>query len=125
MAGTEWSSMGCNGQCSEFDCVKSLGQVKSYTAFQAHWASGITESDLDMMQISGLSSIRIPVGYWLKEDDLVSDSEYFPQGAIENLHRLVGWASDKGIYAMIDLHGAPGAQWQKYQPSTEEVCVAA
>ena len=120
MAGTEWTSMGCNGQCSEFDCVKSLGQAKANTVFQDHWASWITESDLDLMKSFGLNSIRIPVGYWLKED-LVSDSEYFPQGGIEYLDRLVGWASDKGIYAIIDLHGAPGAQWQN-QPSTGQVC---
>ncbi|KAL8823763.1 MAG: hypothetical protein Q9191_005568, partial [Dirinaria sp. TL-2023a] len=94
----------------------SLGQANANAAFQKHWASWITESDLDLMRSYGLNSIRVPVGYWLKED-LVSDSEYFPQGGIEYLDRLAGWASNKGFYIIIDLHGAPGAQWQN-QPST-------
>lgn len=119
MAGTEWRSMGCSGQCSEFDCVKSLGQAKANTAFQKHLGSWITESDLDLMKSYGLNSIRVPIGYWMKEE-LVADNEYFPQGGIEYLDRLVGWASDKGFYIMIDLHGAPGAQWQN-QPSTGQV----
>ena len=121
MAGTEWSTMGCSGQCSEFDCVQSLGQTAANTAFQAHWSSWITVTDLAQMQSYGLNTIRIPVGYWLKED-LVSDSEYFPQGGIEYLDRLVGAASDKGFYIIIDLHGAPGAQWQN-QPDTGQVSI--
>ena len=111
MAGTKWTSLGCNGQCSEFDCVKSLGQAMTNTVFQDHWASWITESELDLMKSFRLNSIQIPVGYWLKED-LASDSEHFPQGGIEHLERLVGWTYQKGIYAIVDLHGAPGAQWQ-------------
>lgn len=71
------------------------------------------------MKKYGLNSIRIPVGYWLKED-LALESEYFPQGGIEYLDRLAGLASDRGFYIIIDLDGAPGAQWQN-QPSTGQV----
>lgn len=38
------------------------------------------------------------------------DSEYFPQGGFDYLETLCGWASDAGLYIIIDLHGLPGAQ---------------
>lgn len=80
----EWSSMGCQDQQSEFDCVSSLGQDDADKAFQGHWESWIGEQDLDEMMSYGLNTIRVPLGYWLKED-LVDSSEHFPKvGLISN-----------------------------------------
>ncbi|KAN0105831.1 glycoside hydrolase family 5 protein [Hyaloscypha variabilis] len=109
LAETEWASMGCGGQASEFDCVSSLGQTQANSVFQAHWNSWITQADISQMQSYGLNTIRVPVGYWMLES-LVYTSEHFPQGGIEYLETLCGWASDAGFYIIIDLHGAPGAQ---------------
>lgn len=74
----EWNGMGCDGQQSEFDCVMSLGQQQANTAFQDHWKSWIGEQDLDEMKSYGLNTIRVPLGYWLKED-LVDSSGHFPK----------------------------------------------
>lgn len=74
----EWSSMGCSGQESEFDCVSSLGQEDANTAFQNHWRDWITENDLDEMMSYGLNTIRVPLGYWLM-DEIVDSSENFPR----------------------------------------------
>ena len=109
MANDEWNAMGCGGTQSEFDCVSRLGQAAANTAFQAHWARWTTQADIQQMQSYGINTIRIPVGYWMKED-LVYTSEYFPQGGLGYLERICGWASDAGFYIIIDLHGAPGAQ---------------
>lgn len=75
---TEWSNIGCGGQQSEFDCVSSLGQDGANGAFQGHWESWINANDLDEMMSYNLNTIRIPLGYWLKED-LVDSSERFPK----------------------------------------------
>lgn len=72
----EWSNMGCSGQKSEFDCVMSIGQDAANTAFQKHWDSWIGAADLDEMKSYGLNTIRVPLGYWFKED-LVDSSEHF------------------------------------------------
>jgi aryl-phospho-beta-D-glucosidase BglC (GH1 family) len=109
MAGNEWSIMGCGDAASEFDCVVQLGQDAANSAFQAHWARWIVRDDLVQMQSYGLNTIRIPVGYWMRED-LVYDYEHFPQGGLPYLEQLCGWASDLGFYIIMDLHGAPGAQ---------------
>lgn len=105
-----WSDMGCGGQKSEFDCVSSLGQDKANSVFAKHWDTWITEEDISEIQNYGLNTIRIPVGYWMKEDLVYRDSEYFPQGGFDYLKRLCGWASDAGLYIIMDLHGLPGAQ---------------
>lgn len=79
MASNTWTSMGCNGQNSEFDCVSLLGQSTANTAFQSHWGSWVTEDDFNEMQSYGLNSVRIPLGYWLDESLVYADSEHFPQ----------------------------------------------
>ncbi|EFX04331.1 endoglucanase 2 [Grosmannia clavigera kw1407] len=110
MASNTWSSMGCGGQNSEFDCVSHLGQSAANSAFQSHWGSWIVESDLNDMQSYGLNAIRIPLGYWLDESIVYSDSEHFPKGALSYLKKICGWASDRGFYIVLGMHGAPGAQ---------------
>ncbi|KAI1857584.1 uncharacterized protein JN550_013153 [Neoarthrinium moseri] len=109
MSGAAWSSMGCSGQDSEWDCVKALGQAKANEAFKGHWSSWITEQDFDNMASYGLNTVRIPVGFWIHEE-LVNDGEYYPQGGLEYLLKICDWAASKGIYVIIDQHGAPGVQ---------------
>lgn len=110
LAGTEWSNMGCGPYNSEFDCVSALGQGTANQRFQNHWNTWITQGDIAQMQSYGINTIRIPVGYWMMESLVYSDSEHFPQGGLQYLERVCGWASDAGFYIIIDMHGAPGAQ---------------
>ncbi|PVH74601.1 glycoside hydrolase family 5 protein [Cadophora sp. DSE1049] len=111
----EWNAMGCGSYSSEFDCVKGLGQKKANAAFQAHWDHWVTEEDVELMVSWGLNTIRIPVGWWIKED-LVNRNETFSQGGYRYLECICSWAAKNGIYVVMDLHGAPGAQtrWQAF-----------
>jgi aryl-phospho-beta-D-glucosidase BglC (GH1 family) len=103
------SGWGCNS-LSEFNCVQSLNnQAKANSDFQGHWQSWLSASDFTEMISYGLNTVRIPVGYWMYEA-LVASDEYFPQGAEPYLEQVVGYAKDAGMYVIIDLHGAPGAQ---------------
>ena len=110
MASTEWANMGCGSALSEFDCVAALGQARANSAWATHWSTWITKADIQEMKGYGLNTIRIPVGYWIFEDLVYTDSEHFPQGGLAYLEQLCGWATDAGMYIIIDLHGAPGAQ---------------
>ncbi|KAF4453424.1 murein transglycosylase [Fusarium austroafricanum] len=112
----EWANTGCEGQKPEFDCVINKGQDAADKNFQAHWKLWINQTDLDEMLSYGLNTIRVPLGYWLKEG-LVDKSEHFPKSGLEYLTQLCGWASDRGFYIILDLHGAPGAQ-EPNQPFT-------
>lgn len=120
MASNEWNNnMGCNNACSEFDCVSALGQSQADSVWAAHWARWITQDDINEMVSYGLNTIRIPVGYWIDES-LKYDSEHFPNGGLAYLEQICGWASDAGMYIIIDLHGAPYAQ-DPQQPFTGQV----
>ncbi|MCJ1391927.1 hypothetical protein MMC18_004794 [Xylographa bjoerkii] len=110
MASTEWADMGCGSALSEFDCVSALGQAQANSVWATHWSSWITQADIQEMRSYGLNTIRIPVGYWIFEDLVYTDSEHFPQGGLAYLEQLCGWATNAGMYIIIDLHGAPGAQ---------------
>ncbi|KAF6224636.1 hypothetical protein HO173_012979 [Letharia columbiana] len=110
MASDEWNSMGCGGTASEFDCVSKLGQTQANKAWAMHWNTWTTQEDISKMRSYGLNAIRIPVGYWIREDLVYSNSEHFPQGGLHYLEQICGWASNAGLYIIIDLHGAPGAQ---------------
>ncbi|KIX09235.1 uncharacterized protein Z518_00314 [Rhinocladiella mackenziei CBS 650.93] len=110
LANDVFASWGCNST-SEFDCVSSLhDQDKANRLFQNHWRSWITEEDFRQMVSYGLNTVRIPVGYWFLESIVDDKSEHFAQGGEPYLDRVVGWAKDAGLYVIISLHGAPGAQ---------------
>lgn len=94
---------------AEFNCVSKLGQAKANATFAGHWDTWINQSDIQTIQSYGLNTIRMPVGYWMMES-LVYSNERFPQGGLEYLQRVCGWASDAGLFIIIDMHGAPGAQ---------------
>ncbi|KAF2115262.1 putative glucan endo-1,6-beta-glucosidase B [Lophiotrema nucula] len=110
MAPQEWKEMGCKDTHAEDECVAKLGQNVANAAFQQHWETYITADDLDRMKTYGLNTIRVPVGFWIVEDLVKRDIEHFPQGGMVYLDRLVDWAAQRGIFVILDLHGAPGAQ---------------
>lgn len=120
MAETSWKEMGCEGLDSEFDCVSHLGQETANSVFQNHWDAWINQTDIDRMVDYGINTIRIPVGYWIMESLVNTTNEYFPQGGLGYLERVCEWAATAGIFVVIDLHGAPGAQLAQ-QPSTGQV----
>ncbi|EXM04954.1 murein transglycosylase [Fusarium odoratissimum NRRL 54006] len=128
----EWANTGCEGEKSDFDCVMNKGQDITDKNFQAHWKRWINQTDLDEMLSYGLNTIRVPLGYWLKED-LVDDSEHFPKltfggwfGILDStlwlgkrsrllhhsLNKFIAYANCKN-----SLHGVPGAQ-ESNQPFT-------
>lgn len=112
MMSQEWSDMDCvtNGACqSEFDCVSKLGQSKADTAFDRHYKNWITTSDVQKIHDVGLNTIRIPMGYWIYRD-IVDSSEHFPNINLKYLDAVIQKAADLGMFVIIDLHGAPGAQ---------------
>jgi aryl-phospho-beta-D-glucosidase BglC (GH1 family) len=109
MMPTEWSSMGCGSACSEFDCVSALGQSQANTAFNTHYSSWITPSTIQDIHNAGLNTIRIPIGYWSMRS-LVDSSEHFPEMDLSYLDAVIQQAADLGMFVVMDLHGAPGAQ---------------
>ncbi|KAG6032098.1 hypothetical protein E4U41_007316, partial [Claviceps citrina] len=114
MASDEFKRMGCAGLNDEWQCVQHLGQAAADAAFRTHWDTWTTLADVRQIAGLGLNAVRIPVGFWLRED-LVRPGEMYPRGGLAYLDRLVGWCRDNGLYVIVDLHGAPGSQTPNQQ----------
>ncbi|OJJ50597.1 hypothetical protein ASPZODRAFT_56556 [Penicilliopsis zonata CBS 506.65] len=110
IAETAWDDIGCGTQYCETNCVREMGQDAANAAFAIHWDSWITREDIREIASYGLNTIRVPIGFWMLEDIVDPSTEAFPQGGFPYLERFCGWASDAGLYIILDLHGATGAQ---------------
>jgi glucan 1,3-beta-glucosidase len=79
-----------------------------------HWDTFYSKADLQELADSGISHIRIPIGYWLVD---VSEDEPFPpppaddtEGQRFYLKRVFQWCEEIGLKILVDLHGAPESQ---------------
>ena len=87
--------------------------------FQNHFGAGlakallqgyanayIQEIDFDLLMQMGVNVVRLPIYF----QALVNDED---QGHFTNytyIDRVVQWCADRGMYVLLDLHGAPGGQ---------------
>ncbi len=74
--------------------------------YRSHW---IKESDFDIIKSFGMNTVRLPFDYKLLMD---SDKKPFKlkTDAWEWLDLAIKIAKEKGLYVILDMHGAPGRQ---------------
>jgi uncharacterized repeat protein (TIGR01451 family) len=72
---------------------------------QTYRDSYLTDADFDILMRMGVNLVRLPIYY----EELQDDGNLIP-GTFEKLDRVVEACADRGIYVLLDLHGAPGAQ---------------
>ncbi len=70
-----------------------------------HRRSFITESTIQKIAELGLTTVRLPVGYWL----FGGVSPYI-DGADAHVDRLMDWCETYQIGVILDFHAAPGSQ---------------
>ena len=85
-----------------------VGDVTAAEFWRAWRDNYITRADLQLIRRVGFNSVRIPLNWRL----FVTETSPFrmegPGWAL--LDRVIGWCRDEHIYAIIDLHAAPGGQ---------------
>jgi len=118
MLPNEWARMGgesCfeTGSCadcaaSEFDLVRKLGQDKADEVFLQHWESWFTESDVQAIAGAKLNTVRLPIGYWIIEDLVKRQTEFYPRGGLKQLKRGLKQLKSAGINVLLDFHAMPG-----------------
>ncbi|KAH7339142.1 glycoside hydrolase superfamily [Rhizoctonia solani] len=86
---------------SEFDLVKKLGQDRADQVFKEL-------KDVNDIADAGLNTVRIPLGYWIIEDLVDRNSEYYPRGGLEYLKKGLRMLKQKGIHVLLDFHAMPG-----------------
>ena len=93
----------------EWSFTKNLGD-QALPALQAHWNTWVNETSLDALKSVGVNAVRIPVGYWAFVDTIGGEPYLAKSGQTDQLQKMLGWLYDRGMYALIDLHGMPGSQ---------------
>jgi len=105
------------GYMFKFEVAKSPRQI--YAAFDRllgperaalFWKqfrdSYITQDDIRFIRSAGFNLVRIPLHWRL----LMSDRGEITGEGWALLDRVLGWVSDAGLLAILDLHAAPGGQ---------------
>jgi len=105
------------GYMFKFEVAKAPNQI--YGAFErllgperarAFWTDFreryITEDDIRFIKSVGFNTVRIPLhwGLFMTADGSMTG----PGWAL--LDRVLGWVREAGLYAIVDLHAAPGGQ---------------
>lgn len=88
----------------EFTLCQKLGRGKAETLLKKHRESWITADDFKWLAARGINSVRLPVGYWVAEEN-----SPFITG-IETMDRAFRTAKENGLSVLLDLHGVPGSQ---------------
>lgn len=73
------------------------GRARVQTAFRQAW---LNEGDFDRIQAARLNCVRLPFLAGMIEE---------PNG-FKPLDDAIAWAGKRGIYVILDMHGAPGSQ---------------
>ena len=76
--------------------------------FPRHLDCYVTEGDFAKMAEEGLNSVRIPLHWrWLMEE---GPGVTFREDGFRQIDRCLALCERYGLYAILDLHGAPGGQ---------------
>ncbi|EMS48351.1 putative glucan 1,3-beta-glucosidase A [Triticum urartu] len=73
-----------------------------------HWSTYIVEADFRFISESGLTAVRIPVGWWIANDP--RPPAPYIGGSLKTLDKAFKWAEKYNLGVIIDLHAAPGSQ---------------
>lgn len=75
----------------------AAGAARVQAAFRQAW---LNESDFDRIRAAGLNCVRLPF----------LSSQIAEPAALKQIDQAVAWAGARGIYVILDMHGAPGSQ---------------
>lgn len=103
-----------NDQCTlEAVLDKRFGYAERerlYTLFRDNW---IKERDWDMLPKMNLNLVRLPFIYSVVEDE--KNPRHLRADAWKYLDNAIDQAEKRGIYVILDLHGAVGSQgWEHH-----------
>ena len=86
-----------------------FGKEKAEELMDVYRSNWMKESDFDIIKSFGMNTIRLPFDYKLLMDSDTKPFKLKPD-AWEWLDLTIKIAKDKGLYVILDMHGAPGRQ---------------
>ena len=107
-----------------------LGQEKANEAFEKHWSTWFTQTDVDGIVAASLNTVRIPMGFWIIDDLVDRPAEGLRSGwarpactsRFTSLHQSKTFNNDPsflkirgltmlkaaGLHVLLDQHAMPG-----------------
>lgn len=79
------------------------------TFWQRYFDSYITQADMDYIAAHGFNSVRLPLNarHLCREED---GCLVFVPETIHRVDECIRWCRERGLYVVLDMHGAPGGQ---------------
>ncbi|VAI13136.1 unnamed protein product [Triticum turgidum subsp. durum] len=94
--------------CSPGDKYRMRIMAPNGLFLQNHWSTYIVEADFRFISESGLTAVKIPVGWWIANDP--RPPAPYVGGSLKTLDKAFKWAEKYNLGVIIDLHAAPGSQ---------------
>jgi glucan 1,3-beta-glucosidase len=88
----------------EYTLCQALGKEQASERLEQHRQKWITADDFKWLAAHGINAVRLPVGYWVAEDN-----PPFITG-LETMDWAFRAAKAHGLSVLLDLHGVPGSQ---------------
>ncbi|MEK3698484.1 glycoside hydrolase family 5 protein [Paenibacillus sp. FSL R10-2199] len=89
--------------------IALIGADRAEAFWETYYDRYVAEADIARIAAEGFNSIRIPINarYILREEEGVSG---WHEEHLVRLDQIIGWCREHRVYAILDLHGAPGGQ---------------
>lgn len=106
--GYMWNIYGFFGSPSNIESkiIDLVGTENTAAFYQAYYENYITEADVAFIAANGFNAIRVPFHYKFFSP---APGEYVQDG-FNLIDQLLEWCSAYGVYLILDMHCAPGAQ---------------
>ncbi|KAI3879216.1 hypothetical protein MKW98_028783 [Papaver atlanticum] len=120
----------------DYQLGNAYGREEAKRVIDNHRSSFVTQQDFEFLSAEKINTVRIPVGWWIKDDSKPEGPEYpYVGGSSAYLQKALDWAQAYEIKFIIDLHAAQGSQngmdhsgsrddsieWPSYTEQTLEV----
>lgn len=87
--------------------ISLIGQTQTNQFYDAWLKNYVTQADIKQIKAWGFNSVRIPIHY--EYFTSLTENVWYSQG-FDMLSAILDWCAAEGVYAIIDLHAAPGGQ---------------
>lgn len=106
--GYMWEIHGFFGSPSNIEnkIINLVGEENTNTFYQAYFKNYITEADIVYIAARGFNALRVPFHYKIFSPVYGE----FVEDGFNILAPLLEWCSTYGVYLILDMHCAPGAQ---------------
>ena len=117
---------GTDGEWGNLDTIEAFKangltdeQIQQlFDTYQENW---ITEADLDIIAATGANCVRVPFWYrnFMKNEagDWI-DEDFDNNSGFQRLDWIIEQAGSRGMYVILDLHGAQGGQSMNHSTGT-------